>query len=159
MAGYCKHAVRIANPGKYRQDFRGVSVTERQGQLESDRPLSRGTPPRPEDFRVTGAGSGEGAVLSVDDRDVVLTLGRATADGERLTVRYVPSHSGAGLWDGEGNQVAASSVETVVCAAAPAVTWVAVVSDAADDATYAADEKLRLPSVGRAGSAAPAPTG
>ena len=75
-----------------------------------------------------------GAELSVADRDVVLTLGRAAVDGERLTVRYVPPHSGAGLGDGEGNQVAASSVETVVSPAAPTVTGLAVVSDAGDGA-------------------------
>ena len=149
VAGYCRQA--DANPGNFRQDFRGVSVTERQGHLESDQALSRGTPPRPDDFRVTGAGSGQGAgsartarsmaaiavvgaELSVADRDVVLTLGRAAVDGERLTVRYVPPHSGAGLGDGEGNQVAASSVETVVGPAAPTVTGLAVVSDAGDGA-------------------------
>lgn len=61
--------------------------------------------------------------MSFDDREVVLTLSRAAADGEWLTARYVPPNLGAGLWDAEGYQMAA-------------------VSDAGEDATYAAGEKV-----------------
>lgn len=84
-------------------------MTGTQAHLESDRAPNRGPPPRPYAFRVTAAGFGERAALSFDDREVVLTLSSAAADGEWLTVRYLPPDLGAGLWDAEGNRVAAVS--------------------------------------------------
>ena len=47
---------------------------------------------------MTAAGFGERAALSFDDREVVLTLSSAAADGEWLTGRNLPPDLGAGLW-------------------------------------------------------------
>ena len=75
----------------------------------------------------------------------MLTLSRALVDDERLTVRYVPPDSGAGLWGADGSQVAAFTGQAVAGAApAVAATTVAVVSDPGADQTYGNGDRIEL---------------
>ncbi len=162
--GFSEQAVRNAHAQWCVDRFSGVSVSRSQMRLRFEGALTREAPPRAEDFRASGAGDGGGgasarsvrtpggapalavedAALSADGREVVLSLSRAPAEGERLTVRYVPPHSGGtGLWDVEGHQVAPFTGQAVA-GGGPAVIGVAVVSEAGSDATYAAGEAVRV---------------
>ena len=89
----------------------------------------------------------EGASYTSGGAGVELTLDRAAAGGETVTLCYAAAHSATGLWDRDGNQIAGFSVEVTGEAAQaepPSVTAVAVVSDAGGDATYALGETLRV---------------
>ena len=144
--GFAGQAVRNARADRCQLVFEGVSVGRRQMRLRSETALDPQTPPRTDYFRVSGRSPGDGganarsrtpaapvavedARLSADAMAVVLSLSRPVAEGERLTVSYRRSSSEAGLWDAQGNQAAAFTGQAVAVGG-PAVTAVAVVSDA-----------------------------
>ena len=155
--GVSAQAVTIVDPDLpwcpiIRGSVQGVSGTSRLS-MEFDRALHRSAPPSPAGFDVHSDGGGgvaagpvavEEVGFPADPAGLLLTMGRALVDGERLRVRYREPRSGAGLRDANGNRAAPFSVETVVGATGPAATEVAVTSDAGDDATYAAGDTVRV---------------
>ena len=121
--------------------------------MRFDRSLSRSPAPSANGFSVRsdgGGGAPEGPIsveeveFPADPAGLRLKLARALVAGERLKVSYRQPRSGAGLKDADGNGAAPFSSETVVGAGAPAVTAVAVASDAGDDATYATGDAVRV---------------
>ena len=154
----------VTNEYECTSSYASSSLSGRQLRAEFSRALNPETPPRAAHFRVSAEDSGAGgagarsrrsvapaaapvtveaARLSADARAVELTLSRAAARGERLTVRYALPPPGTGLWDADGNQVAPFTGQAVA-PGPPAVSAVAVTSDAGSDDTYALGERVRV---------------
>ena len=114
--------------------------------LRGKRPFATGAPAQPAWFTVTASGGPvtvTGAAFDPDDAHVLkLTLDREFAAGETVTVSYTRPQGAAGLWDASGRQLADLS-DVTVTRLGPAAA-VAVVSDAGEDATYAAGETIRV---------------
>ncbi len=129
-------------PGITRSSARAKRLT-----IKFDRSLDTGRDLKASAFRLAGA-SGAGAPIvknaayTADGTGVTLTLGRALAGGETVTVGYARPAGEPGLWDSEGKQIADFS--GVPVPTTPGVTGVEVVSDAGDDATYGLGETIRV---------------
>ncbi len=157
VAGFGPQTVSVVDRDLPWCPFGRVSVQGDSGTLglsmRFDRPLSRSSVPSRAAFAVRsdgagGAPAGSVAVAEVgfpaDPAGLTLALERTLTAGERLTVRYSPPASDAGLRDADGNAAAPFSVETVVGGGAPEVTRVAVTSDPGADATYALGDTVRV---------------
>ena len=145
--------------------FKGQAVTNESGTcvaewlgnartgsviLRGNRPFATDAAPRAEWFTVAASGGPvtvTGAAFSADDpHELRLSVSRDFAADETVTVSYRRPQGAAGLWDVDGNQLADITDRPVAngAAEAAAVTGVAVVSDAGDDATYAAGDTVRV---------------
>ncbi len=90
-----------------------------------------------------GAVSGTGTA-SVDGSSLTVTLSRPVPPGQKVTVSYTPPDVNP-VQDLEGEEAEGFSRQPATSALpAPAVTAVAVVSDAGGDATYALGETIRV---------------
>ena len=145
--------------------FKGQAVTNESGTcvaewlgnartgsviLRGNRPFATDAAPQAEWFTVAASGGPvtvTGAAFSADDpHELRLSVSRDFAADETVTVSYRRPQGAAGLWDVDGNQLADITDRPVAngAAEAAAVTGVAVVSDAGDDATYAAGDTVRV---------------
>ena len=119
--------------------------------LKFDQPLNTAKALKASAFALMGASGAaapavSGAAYTADGFGVLLTLARALEGGETVTVSYTRAAGDAGLWDAGGSQIADFSGVTATGAeaAAPAVTALAVTSDAGDDRTYALGDVVRV---------------
>ena len=129
-------------PGFTRSSSRSKSVT-----LGFDQPLDTSRTLKAAAFSLKGAsGSGApavtGAAYTADAGGVVLTLDRALAGGETVTVGYARPAGEPGLWDSEGKQI--EDFSGIPVPTTLGVTGVEVVSDAGDDGTYGLGETVRI---------------
>ncbi len=145
----CKDAQVVAQSGG--QSGGGGSGSSRSLSLKFDRTLDTDKALKASLFALAAASGAaapavEGAAYTEDGTGVVLTLSRAPAAGEALTVSYTRPAGEPGLWDAEGSQIADFSGVPVPEAAAgpPAVTGVELVSDAGSDGTYGLGEAIRV---------------
>ena len=138
-------AVTNARADQCAYRFTGVMAKGSELRLGFDRALRRSEEPSANGFTVTPKGGGgatgagdaggtaievEGVRFTADGTGVVLDLSRALGGGEQVTVSYRQPRSGAGLWDADGNQVAAFSAEAEAAGAASAPGF-----DAGDEVT------------------------
>ena len=129
-------------PGFVRSSSRSRSVTLGFGQ-----PLDTSITLKAEAFSLAGASGAvppgvTGAAFTEEGAGVTLTLDRALAGGETVTVGYARPAGEPGLWESEGKQIADFS--GVPVPTTPGVIGVEVVSDAGDDATYGLGETVRV---------------
>ena len=84
--------------------------------------------------------------VTVDGTEVTVTLARAVPPGSKVTVAYTPPPDHSALRNLAGEKAEAFSGEPVAHATsgAPAVTGVAVVSDAGADGTYALGDTVEV---------------
>ena len=139
-AGLCAQAGVSGESGSSQQDGPLRSM-----ELRFDRPLDTARALERGAFSLAGpsAPAVEGAAYSGNGAGVVLTLGRALARGEAVTVAYRRPARAPGLWDTAGNQIADfSGVAVAVEAPAPAVTGVEVAPDAGPDGVWTEGETV-----------------
>jgi uncharacterized repeat protein (TIGR02059 family) len=140
--------------------FQSASISGRQLRITFDEPLDEDSTPDGDSFGIRtlpdgggdggrgrraaqgqgGSSSGTGTA-SVEDRTVTVTLDRPVAPGERVFVSYAPPDENP-VRDRQGGE--AEGFSGRMAAHAPAVTAVAVVSDAGSDDTYALGETIRV---------------
>ena len=149
--------------------FKSASISGTQLTIRFDEPLNEdsapsgdsftvGTPPLPGTVGKTGrsprsalsSGNGpDGTVsgtgtASVDGSSLTVTLDRPVPPGQKVTVSYTPPGENP-VRDLEGDEAEGfSGLPATSALPAPAVTAVAVVSDAGSDATYALGETIRV---------------
>ena len=118
--------------------------------ITAKRPFAQDVAPKPEWFTVTASGGPvtvtEAAYAPDDARVLKLELSREFAPGETATASYRRPRGERGLWDVDGNQLGDVTDWPVAMSETgpPAVTGVALVSDAGEDATYALGETVRV---------------
>ena len=158
---------KVGASGNRGPAFEGASVASNTLRVTYDEPLDEGSAPPGNSFSVTttpegGAfrdggnraraafGTGPGNIdgtgtVSVDGATATVTLDRPVAPGERVVVSYNPPGDNP-IRDVEGDEAAAFSGQPAanVVAGAPAVTGVAVVSDAGDDDTYGLGDTIQV---------------
>ncbi len=100
--------------------------------LRFERALSRSSVPGKGAFTVTTQRPGAAPIEVTDvempdsaDNQLLLSLSRHLAGGERVTVSYRRPHGTPGLWDAQGNQVADFSVEVTAPGGGPVFNGVA----------------------------------
>ena len=137
--GFSGQAVTNARADRCRDRFRGASASGSEVRLKFDRALNRRREPSADGFGVEPEAAGpievEDVRFAADPVGVVLKLRRTLTDGERVRVSYRPPRSGAGLWDTDGNQVAAFSAEAVAPRPASAPAF-----EGGDEVTLSIDE-------------------